>query len=248
MATVAAPARADRARGGRAGGAGDPAAAHAPGRERAARGDRRAAARARAAQRDGAAAADGEAQDRGLQADGRHQGQDRRERGALAAHLALELRAARAAVDVACARMLRRGTRPVTVASCSRISTHGVSRAVARAQQRLAGLEDERLDLLAAHAEHRRDLRVGLVAELEEDQRGALVVGQALQLVDQLAQVGAQLDLGRHALERPGAGREPVDGDLRALRARRADRQRLRAIVYSHGRRSMSPAPPRSAR
>ena len=144
--------------------------------------------------------------------------------------------------------MLRRGTRPVTVASCSRISTHGVSRAVARAHQRLARLEDERLDLLPAHAEDRRDLLVGLVAELEEDQRGALVVGQALQLVHQLAQVGAQLDLRRHALERPGAVRDARRRRPARAARRRADRQRLRAIVYSHGRRSMSPAPPRSAR
>jgi hypothetical protein len=114
---------------------------------------------------------------------------------------------------------LRRGTRPTTVESSSRISTHGV----ARAHQRLARLEHERLDLLAAHPEHRSDLRVGLVAELEEDQRRALVVGQALQLVHQLAQVGAELDLGRHPLERSEVGRQPVGRDLHTLRA--MDRQ-----------------------
>jgi hypothetical protein len=89
---------------------------------------------------------------------------------------------------------------------------------VARAHQPLARLEDERLDLLAPHPEHGRDLRVRLVAELEEHQRGALVVGQALQLVDQLAQVRPELDLGRHPLERPDLGRQAVGRGPRPLR------------------------------
>ena len=64
----------------------------------------------------------------------------------------------------------------------------------ARAQQALTGLEDERLDLLAAHRQHLRDLGVRVVAHLEEDERGALVVGQAVQIGDEVAQVGALLD------------------------------------------------------
>ncbi|MGZ6644857.1 MAG: hypothetical protein ACXVFT_23890, partial [Solirubrobacteraceae bacterium] len=75
--------RADGARGSRACAARDSTTADAARRERAARGDGRAAARA--AQGDGAAApaAEREAQDRGLQADGRRQRQDGRERGPL---------------------------------------------------------------------------------------------------------------------------------------------------------------------
>ena len=114
--------------------------------------------------------------------------------------------------------MLRRGTRPVDVGQLlADLDARRLARR-AGAQQRLARLEDERLDLLPAHAEDGRDLLVGLVAELEEDQRGALVVGQALQLGHQLAQVGAPLDVGGHALDRPGAVRDRVDGDLGAAR------------------------------
>ena len=92
---------------------------------------------------------------------------------------------------------------------------------------------------------------MGLVAELEEDQRGALVVRQALQLRHQVAQVGAPFDVGDHALDRPGAAAPSTATPSTATSARRVrstDRQRLRAIVYSHGRRSMAPVPARSAR
>ena len=91
---------ADRPRGGGTGRAGRPAAAHASDRQRTARGDRCATARGPAAQGDDTATTDGEAEHRRLQAGRRHQRQDHRERGALAAHVALELRAARAALDM----------------------------------------------------------------------------------------------------------------------------------------------------
>ena len=195
----------------------DSTTAHPAGREHAAGRDRGPAARARAAQRDGAAAADREAQDRGLQADGRHHGQDGRERGALVANLALELRAAGAAVDVPAGHAAPRDPARDGRELFADLDARSRAR-LTRAHQRLPGLEHERLDLLAAHPEHLGDLRMGLVAELEEDERRALVLGQALQLVDELTQVGPELNLGRHPLDGAGLGRQPVGGDLRALR------------------------------
>jgi hypothetical protein len=214
------PGRADGAGGRRSGAAGDPTAADSAGRERAARGDGRAAAGARATQGDGAtaAAAEREAEHRGLQADGGHQRKDGRERGALATDLALEVRAARAAIDVAARDTAPGDATGVGGELLADLDAWGRTR-VAGAHQRLARLEDERLDLLTSHPEHGSDLRMRLVAELEEHQRGALVVGEALQLVDQLAQVGAELDLRRHPLEGADVGHQPVGGDLRALRA-----------------------------
>jgi hypothetical protein len=54
------------------------------------------------------------------------------------------------------------------------------------AHERLARLEDQRLDLLAAHAQHRRDLSLRLVTQLKEHQRRALVGGQPLDVLQQL--------------------------------------------------------------
>jgi hypothetical protein len=61
-------------------------------------------------------------------------------------------------------------------------------------------LEDERLDLLPAHAQHDRDVAVRVVAEFKEHQRGALVSRQPLHIVQHLAEFLAPLDLVRQAL------------------------------------------------
>ena len=241
---------ADRPGGGHTGRAGRPAAAHAPDRQRTTSGDRRATARAGAAQRDDAAAADGEAEDRRLQAGGRHQRQDHRERRALSAHVALELRAGGTAVDVGAHDAAPRHPPGDGRELLADLGAWRLARR-ARAQQRLARLEDEGLDLLPAHAEDGRDLLVGLVAELEEDQRGALVIGQALQLGHQLAQVGAPLDVGGHALDRPGAVRDRVDGDLGAACTQRrqapvaGDRVQPRAQVDVAAAAHAAPGTPR---
>jgi hypothetical protein len=56
-------------------------------------------------------------------------------------------------------------------------------------------LEYERLDLLAPHSQHGRDLTVRVVAKLEENQCGALIEGQPTNLLQQLAQRLPPLDL-----------------------------------------------------
>jgi len=70
---------------------------------------------------------------------------------------------------------------------------------VPAAHERLTRLKDKRLDLRRAHAEDHRDLVVRVRFKLSEDQRGALVLRQALQVGKQRAQVLAMLDLGAQA-------------------------------------------------
>lgn len=63
----------------------------------------------------------------------------------------------------------------------------------AAADERLASLEDQRLHLLAADAEHDRDLGMGLISQLEQDQRGTLIGRQPLHVGEQLTQLLAPL-------------------------------------------------------
>jgi hypothetical protein len=56
-------------------------------------------------------------------------------------------------------------------------------------------LEDERLDLLRCAPDHRRDLGMAQIPELEQDKGAALVLGQAGEVGDELAQVGAPADV-----------------------------------------------------
>jgi hypothetical protein len=56
---------------------------------------------------------------------------------------------------------------------------------------------------------------VGVVAELEEHERGALVVGQALEVGQQAAQLGAAVDVSGQAVARDA---RLVEGDLLAPR------------------------------
>jgi len=56
-------------------------------------------------------------------------------------------------------------------------------------------LEDERLDLLPADAEHGGNVTVRVVTKLEQHQRRALVRRQPLYVLHHLAQVLAPLDL-----------------------------------------------------
>jgi hypothetical protein len=50
-------------------------------------------------------------------------------------------------------------------------------------------LENEGLDLVATDAEHGRDLLVRVVAEFEQYKRGALIGGQPLNVLDDLAEL-----------------------------------------------------------
>ena len=88
----------------------------------------------------------------------------------------------------------------------------------------LAGLEDERLDLVALDAEDLGDLVVPAVLELEEDERRALVLGQALDVADEVLEVAAALDLGGEAV---GAGQAlegvVAPGDVVTARAQDAE-------------------------
>ena len=91
----------------------------------------------------------------------------------------------------------------------------------APADQRFAGLEHERLHLVPAHAEDLGDVVLGVIAELEEHERRALLVGQAAEVADERPQVRALLDLGGEAAGGDGA-RPPravlVEGELVAPR------------------------------
>ena len=104
---------------------------------------------------------------------------------------------------------------------------------VALGHQLGPGLEDEGLDLGGGDADRLADLGLGEPAELEQHERGALVLGQAAEVGDELAQVAAQLDVVGQAVE----GRLASSiGTRRARRAASIDRQRLRAIANSQGR------------
>jgi hypothetical protein len=93
-----------------------------------------------------------------------------------------------------------------------------VTRRVARGTatgERGAGLEHERLDLVSGAPDDPRDLLVGEVAELGEDDGGALIVRQPRHVGQDRAQILARRHLhgevicGRpgHVLERPFASR-----------------------------------------
>jgi hypothetical protein len=52
----------------------------------------------------------------------------------------------------------------------------------------LSCLEDQRLDLRGMHAQDLRDLTMGVVAKLEQHERGALVLRQLADVVEHLSQ------------------------------------------------------------
>jgi hypothetical protein len=79
---------------------------------------------------------------------------------------------------------------------------------VALGDQRAARLEDERLDLARGTSDRGGDLRVAQIAQLEEHQCFALVVGQAPEVGHQLAQVSPAPDVLGQAIE---AGLDLVD-------------------------------------
>ena len=90
-----------------------------------------------------------------------------------------------------------------------------------------ARLVHERLHLRLGHGEDTGDLALGEVAELEEDERGALLLGEPIEVADECAQVLA----APHGVGEPvegGTALELVDRDL-AVAPRRE--QRVAAVA-----------------
>ncbi len=80
--------------------------------------------------------------------------------------------------------------------------------------QGLARLVDQGLHLFLADAQHRRNVGVRVVAELEQHERGTLVQGQPLQVVQQLAELLPPLDLVRQPVEVRSVERSFVGRDV----------------------------------
>ena len=149
-----------------------------------------AAARAR-----GAAPAGDRVQDAALQAQRRDDRQDQRHRGTLAADLGPEGLARGAGLDVAPQRRAPQGAAAQRRELLLDVAAGRVAR-LARLHEGGTRLEDEGGDPGAPDAEDVRDLLVVEVAQLGEDERGALVVAQRVQIVDERLQIGPLLDLG----------------------------------------------------
>jgi hypothetical protein len=101
-------------------------------------------------------------------------------------HFARELLAGRTPVDVGAQRAASGDFPPAVRQLLADLETGALAGAAA-AMQPLAGLEDKGLDFPAADPQHGRDLLVRLAAEFEEDKRGALVGGQPVEVLDDLA-------------------------------------------------------------
>ena len=140
--------------------------------------------------------------------------------GALAAHRRLEVAHTRRTARRAGGSTCGASALPVSVASCSRTCAHGVSRAVRQPISPSRAWKTSALTFSRRHAEDLRDLLVGMVADLEQDQRSALIRRQALDVADEQPQVGAAVDLRRQPL---GGGGAVLERGLLAPRAH--DRQ-----------------------
>ena len=96
------------------------------------------------------------------------------------------------------------------------LHTRAISRGPAT-HERLARLEDERLHLFRADAEHSSDFFVWVIAELKEHERGALISRQPLDVLQHFAQLLAALNLVCYPLEERSVCRHFVDiGDIAA--------------------------------
>ena len=119
-------------------------------------------------------------------------GADGGELRALVAQLVAVLPALGALVEMAAQRAAaQRGTADSAQLAAD-VGAVGLARG-ARGHERLAGLEDERLDLGARDLEHAGNLVVRVGAELGHDERGALIVGQAADVEHEIAQILAAL-------------------------------------------------------
>lgn len=194
------------------------AATGARGRGAAASAGRDRAAASTTGGRHGAAAMEYGPEDRRLEPDGERHRQDEGEGRALVADLALEGLAAGTTIDMGAQKAARRDAplhhRELLADIAARMLPGGPA-----PHQRLARLEDERLDLLGPDSQHGGDVLLRVVSELEEDKRGALIGGQALHVIEHLAQVLTALDLVGEALESRMISGELVDADRLAAGA-----------------------------
>jgi hypothetical protein len=158
------------------------------------------------------------AEDRALELAGEGHRQDQRERRSLVTHLMFKGLAAGAAVDVRPQDAARRDAALHRGQLLAYVSAWVLSGRSAT-DERLACLEDERFDLLGADAEHAGDLLLGVVAELKQNQCGALVSGESPHVVEHLAQILAALDLVGQALEDRSVAHHLVDADRLSPRA-----------------------------
>ena len=110
------------------------------------------------------------------------------------------------------------------------MSSHGVARASRSAISALRAWKTSALTLPGGHPIVGGDLRVAQIAQLEEHECLALVVGQAPEVGHQLAQVGPAPDVLGQAIE---AGSTSSIGTAASRRAASTVRQRLRAIANS---------------
>jgi hypothetical protein len=100
--------------------------------------------------------------------------------------LVLERRAARAAIDVGARRAAGEDPPLERCQPLPDLRARTIPRLPAT-HERLAGLEDERLHFLPAHAQHLSNFMVRVVAELEQHQRRALVSREPLQVFQHFA-------------------------------------------------------------
>lgn len=153
---------------------------------------------------------------RSLQLGRCHHREEERERGALTAHLLLEGSAARATLDMGAGRAARQDLAADGRNPLAHRRTGTIPR-MPTTDQGFTGLEDERLHLLPADAEHRCDLGVGVASELKQDQSGALIGREALHVLEHLAKILALPDLISGAT------------DIRSIQDRAGDRRRVLA-------------------
>lgn len=140
----------------------------------------------------------GRGQHQGLEGDARHDRQQDRQRGALAAHLLAE-----GAAALALAQVLAQHRAPQRApAQHAELLADALAAQLARLAalgQRLPGPEHQRLHLLGPAAEDLGDLGVGDRAQLREQQGLALLDGQPRQVGEHRPQVLAPLDLDGEA-------------------------------------------------
>ena len=139
-------------------------------------------------------------QDRGLEAEGRGDREDRREARALGLDGGAVGLAGFAEAEVAAQRATAQGAAAGDREFLADRRAGGGA-GVAFGHQLGSSLEDEGLDLAGRHVDRLGDLRLREAAQLEQHERRALVLGQAPEVADELAQVGAQLDAVGQSVE-----------------------------------------------
>jgi hypothetical protein len=136
---------------------------------------------------------------RPLESESGHDGEQRPQLPALRPHRLAERFTSRAVIDVppqgrAPQLGAARARQLLADVGAGRVARHAVS------GQRGAGLEDERLHLLASAVEDAGDLVVGNIAELGQHECGSLGSGKAGEAGEHRAQLLAQRDIGHESI------------------------------------------------